>query len=60
MNHSVSQATDRHEAKLRLIKLERKIESNKLGQLKVKLQATSDAAQLEVVRFRSGIWGEMT
>ena len=60
MNHSVSQATDRHEAKLRLIKLERKIESNKLGQLKVKLQATSDAAQLEVVPFRSGIWGEMT
>jgi hypothetical protein len=43
MDHSGSQAAAPHEVKLRLIKLERKIESKKLGQLKTKLQATSDA-----------------
>jgi hypothetical protein len=43
MNHSVSQEAGPHEAKIRLLRTERKIENEKLGQLKIKLQATANA-----------------
>jgi hypothetical protein len=43
MNHSVLQPSSPHEAKLRLLKVERKIEGKKLLQLKVQLQATANA-----------------
>jgi hypothetical protein len=43
MNHSVSQVAGPHEAKIRLLRSERKIENEKLGQLKIKLQATANA-----------------
>jgi hypothetical protein len=43
MNHSVLQATFPHEATIRLLRSERKIENEKLGQLKIKLQATANA-----------------
>jgi|HubBroStandDraft_6_1064221.scaffolds.fasta_scaffold1478217_1 hypothetical protein len=59
MSHSVSRLALLHEAKLRLIKLERKIESKKLGQLKTKLQTTSDAKQ-PVLRFGTDTWADVT
>jgi hypothetical protein len=43
MNHSVLQPPNPHEASLRLLKAERKIEGKKLLQLTTKLQATSNA-----------------
>ena len=43
MNHSVSQTADPHETKLRLLRAERKIEGEKLEQLKTKLRATANA-----------------
>jgi hypothetical protein len=43
MNHSVLQPRSPHEANLRLLKAERKIEGKKLLQLTVKLQATPNA-----------------
>ena len=58
MSHSISRLAIAHEAKLRLIKLERKIESKKLGQRKTKLQATSDVKPPDVVRLRTGTWGD--
>jgi hypothetical protein len=43
MNHSESLATVTHEDQSRLLRSERRIESQKLLQLKVKLQAASKA-----------------
>ncbi len=43
MNHSESLTTAPHEAQSRLLRSERKIESQKLLQLKVKLQAAVNA-----------------
>jgi hypothetical protein len=43
MNHSVSQAAFPHEAKIRLLRSERKIENEKLGRLKINLLATANA-----------------
>jgi hypothetical protein len=43
MNHSVSQPAGPHEAKVRVLRSERRIENEKLRQLKIKLQATADA-----------------
>jgi hypothetical protein len=43
MNHSVSLAAAPHEAKIRMLRTERKIENEKLGQLKIKLLATANA-----------------
>jgi hypothetical protein len=43
MNHSEPLATAPHEAQVRLLRSERKIESQKLLQLKGKLQATANA-----------------
>jgi hypothetical protein len=60
MNRSVSQATGPHETKLRLIKLERKIESKKLLQLGEKLAATVHPKQSEVLRSTGGTWIEAT
>jgi hypothetical protein len=42
MNHSL-EAAGPHEANLRLLRVERKIEGKKLLQLKLKLQATANA-----------------
>jgi hypothetical protein len=43
MNHLVSQPAGTHEAKIRLLRSERKIEGEKLEQLKTKLRATENA-----------------
>ena len=43
VNHSVSQTADPHETKVRLLRVERKIEGEKLEQLKTKLRATANA-----------------
>jgi hypothetical protein len=43
MNHSVSQVAGPHEANIRLLRTERKIENEKLGQLKMKLLANANA-----------------
>jgi hypothetical protein len=42
VNHSVSQTAD-NETKVRLLRAERKIEGEKLEQLKTKLQTTANA-----------------
>jgi hypothetical protein len=39
MNHSVSQVAGPHEARIRLLRTERKIENEKLGRLKITLLA---------------------
>ena len=43
MNHSVLQVAGPHEAKIRLLRTERKIENETLGQLKIKLLASANA-----------------
>ena len=62
MNHSVSQAAFPHEAKVRLLRSERKAENNQPGQLKIKLHATANAKESEVWAFqnRHHDWGEVT
>ena len=43
VNHSVSYTADPHETRVRLLRAERKIEGEKLEQLKTKLRATANA-----------------
>ena len=43
MNHSVTQPAGPHETKARLLRSERKIEGEKLEQLKTKLRAIANA-----------------
>jgi hypothetical protein len=54
MNHSVSQVAGPHEAKIRLLRTERKIENEKLGQLKIKLLATPNAKKSVAGRMTTG------